>query len=265
MTDLAIEHADGIVLDDHDGVLVLILDRPPANSLDGALIEAIGRLFTDLAATPTPPPVVLTGGGERFFCAGGDIKELDYAQRGDMDSRMRNFHAMLVALESYPRPVVAAVNGHCVGGGLELALFADVIFAAHTARFGFPEINHGLLPADKGIQRASRLLGVRATRQMVLSGDLFSAERAHRMGIVDELIDPDGLLDAAVAAARAAGRKAPVLYAALKRSVNNPNAHHDDDSLRRTLVASTEYFDDPTAARLRQSWNRDRPRTPARQ
>lgn len=259
MTNIAIGHGDSIVLDDHDGVLVVTLDRPPANSLDGALIRELGRLFTDLASEQNPPPVVLTGQGGRFFCAGGDIKELDGAHHDDLDSRMRRFHGMLVAIESYPRPVVAAVNGHCVGGGMEIALFADVVLAVTTARFGFPEINHGLLPADKGIQRASQLLGVRTARRMLLSGALLDADRAHELGIVDELVDSEELLAAAVASARTAGSKAPVLYAALKRSVNNPNAEYDEASFQRTLTAAAEYFDDPMAADLRQTWNRHRP------
>ncbi|MBM7242549.1 enoyl-CoA hydratase/isomerase family protein [Rhodococcus fascians] len=263
MNNLAIEHGDGVILDDHDGVLVVTLDRPPANSLDGPLIREIGRLFTELAATHSPPPIVLTGYGERFFCAGGDIKELDSAHIGAMDSRMASFHAMLVAIESYPRPVVAAVNGHCVGGGMEIALFADAVFAVGGARFGFPEINHGLLPADKGIQRTSQLLGMRTARHMLLGGHLFDAGRARELGIVDELVDPDELLDAAVESARAAGRKAAVLYAAIKRSVNNPNSDLDEASLQRTLIAAADYYDDPVATGLRQNWNSDHSRAKA--
>jgi enoyl-CoA hydratase/carnithine racemase len=171
---------------------------------------------------------------------------------------MRDFHALLVALDRYPRPVVAAINGHCVGGGMEIVLSADTVLAVPTARFGFPEINHGLLPADKGIARAVRVLGTRVTREMVLSGDLFDASRAVAIGLVDALVNPTGLVDAAIDSARKAGAKAPVLYRALKRSVNDFDDDRDAASLQRTLVSAAEYFDDPVARPLREGWNGNR-------
>lgn len=243
-----------------DGVVIVTIDRPPANALDGALIHDLTVLFTELATKSDPPPLVLTGRGERFFSAGGDIKELDGASPQDIDARMREFHALLVAMDQYPRPIVAAVNGHCVGGGMEIALFADAVFAVASARFGFPEINHGLLPADKGVQRATRLLGMRATRQMLLSGDLFDAGHALDIQLVDDLAPSADLLDTAIDAARTAGAKAPVLYAALKRSVNDPDEARDAASLNQTLASAADYFDDPVARSLRDGWRGDRPR-----
>ncbi|MGB3482130.1 MAG: enoyl-CoA hydratase/isomerase family protein [Mycobacterium sp.] len=245
----------GFRTEDHQGVLVVTLDRPPANALDRALIRDLAALFAELAATPAAPPVVLTGRGERFFCAGGDIKALDGADQCELDSRMREFHELLVQLDRYPRPVVAAINGHCVGGGMEIALFADTVVAVDHARFGFPEINHGLLPADKGVQRATRLLGVRATRSILLTGNLFDARHATEIGLVDRILDPDELIGAAVSAARDAGEKARVLYGALKLSINDPDDALDDTYLSRTLAAAATYFDDPQARRLRENWN----------
>ncbi len=134
---------------DHDGVLVVALDRPPANAMNRRLIHDLAGLFEQLRARPDAPPIVLTGKGERFFSGGGDIKELEGALAGEIEIRMREFHALLVAMDRYPRPVVSAINGHCVGGGMEVALFSDSVLAVNSARFGFPEINHGLLPADK--------------------------------------------------------------------------------------------------------------------
>lgn len=242
--------------DDHDGVLVITLDRPPANAMNRQLIHDLAGLFEQLGTQTDAPPIVLTGSGQRFFSGGGDIKELEGALAGEIDIRMREFHALLVAMDRYPRPVVSAINGHCVGGGMEVALFSDSVLAVQSARFGFPEINHGLLPADKGIQRATRVLGVRTTRQIVLSGELFDAQHAADIGLVDELVtDATSLIPAAVAVARAAGAKAPVLYGALKRSVNDPDDGRDDASLQRTLKAAAEYFDDPIARELRNRWS----------
>lgn len=258
MTELSLSRIPGATWVDHGGVVVLTMDRPPANALDRALIVGLGTFFTELAAHDAPAPVVLTGTGERFFTAGGDIKELEGTGPAEIEARMRDFHALLVAMDQFPRPLIAAVNGHCVGGGMELALFADAVLATPRAKFGFPEINHGLLPADKGLQRAVRILGARAVRSMVLSGNLFSAEEALGIGLVERLEDPATLLDSAIETARSAAAKAPVLYRALKRSINNPDTGRDEQSLANTISAAKAYFEDPVAAGLRAGWNRDK-------
>lgn len=212
------EAATGLRTAGHDGVLVATLDRPPANALNRPLLLAMIALFRD-RGEGDPPPVVITGAGDRFFCAGGDIKEVDGAAAGPIQQRMRGFHNLLVAMERYRAPVIAAVNGDCVGGGVEYALFADAVLAAPHARFGFPEIRHGLLPADKGIQRLIRLIGMRRARDLLLSGELIGAEEAARWGLVDAIIEPGRLMIEALDRAREAGRRAPVLYAALKHAL----------------------------------------------
>jgi enoyl-CoA hydratase/carnithine racemase len=256
MTELQPGQSATLSAADRGGVLVVTLDRPPANALNRQLIHDLAALFAELTERRDAPPIVLTGRGERFFSAGGDIKELEGVPADAIDARMREFHALLVAMDGYPRPVVSAINGHCVGGGMEIALFSDAVLAVGSARFGFPEINHGLLPADKGLQRASRMLGIRATRRIVLSGELFDAQHALDIGLVDELAtDHEALIDSAIATARSAGAKAPVLYGALKRSINDQDDARDDISLQRTLMAAAEYFDDPTARELRERWS----------
>lgn len=246
---------------DHDGVLVVTMDRPPANALNNSLVAGLAGFFEELRLHDVPAPVVLTGAGARFFSAGGDIKELEGTGPSEIDGRMRDFHALLVAMDRFPRPLIAAVNGHCVGGGTELALFADTVLATPHATFGFPEISHGLLPADKGLQRAVHILGARVVRRMVLSGELFSAEEAVRVGLVERLEEQVKLLPAAIGVARDAGAKAPVLYRALKRSVNDPLDERDDRWLANTITAAAQYFEDPVAAGLRAGWNRDKATT----
>lgn len=256
MPELMIEERAGLGTADRDGVLVATLSRPPANAMNGAAVEAIATLFRNLAETDDPPPVVITGEGQRFFSAGGDIKELAGAAVDQLAARMRLFHDMLVAMDRYPRPVVAAVNGFCVGGGLEYAMFTDVVLAVPDAQFGFPEIRHGLLPADKGIQRVSRLIGTRAARDLLLSGDLVDSRRAVEIGLVDAVVEPTALLDAAVSRARQDGDKAPVLYAALKRALNDFNDAEDDRRFALTLDNAATYFDDPVTKTLRDGWGR---------
>lgn len=249
------ETAAGLRTADHDGVVVATLDRPPANALNRPLLFAMTALFRDQS---DPPPVVITGAGKRFFCAGGDVKEADGPAADPIAERMRGFHNLLLAMERYPAPVVAAVNGDCVGGGVEYALFADAVLAAPHARFGFPEIRHGLLPADKGMQRLVRLIGTRAARELLLSGELIAADQAARLGLVDAIVEPDRLVAEALERAREAGRRAPVLYAALKHAVNDYNDIEDRQRLETTLAKAAAWFNDPVAKSLRESWRQGR-------
>jgi enoyl-CoA hydratase/carnithine racemase len=202
--------------------------------------------------------MVITGAGQRFFCVGGDIKEADGPAADPIAERMRGFHDLLVAMERYPAPVIAAVNGDCVGGGVEYALFADAVLAVPQARFGFPEIRHGLLPADKGIQRLIRLIGTRAARDLLLSGELIRADQAARLGLVDVIVEPDRLVATALDRAREAGRRAPVLYAALKHAVNDYDDIEDQQRADMTLAKAASWFNDPVARSLREGWRRGR-------
>lgn len=238
-----------------DGVVVLTLDRPPANALDDGLIADLTATLDELGARDDAPAIVLAGAGERFFCAGGDIKQLDGGTAERMAERMRLFHALLVAIEHYPRPFVAAVDGWCVGGGVELTLFADAVYASTEARFGFPEIDHGLLPAVKGIARAGRKLGVRAARDLLLTGEPIDAETAVRIGLVDETCARADLLDAAVAHARIAAAKPPVLFAALKRALDQADGWSDEQLLAATVADAHAFYDDPRARAAREGWN----------
>lgn len=251
------ETVAGLRTTDHDGVLVATLDRAPANALNRPLLLALTALFRDRADSH-PPPVVITGAGQRFFCVGGDIKEADGPAADPIAQRMRAFHELLVAMERYPAPVIAAVNGDCVGGGVECALFADAVLAVPQARFGFPEIRHGLLPADKGIQRLVRLIGTRAARDLLLGGELIRTDQAARLGLIDVIVDPDRLVAAALDRAREAGRRAPVLYAALKHAVNDYDDIEDQRRAEMTLAKAAAWFNDPVARSLREGWRRGR-------
>lgn len=249
--------AAGLLTAGHDGVVVATLDRPPANALNRALLLAMTALFRDRGQCD-PAPIVITGAGGRFFCAGGDIKEADGAAADPVEDRMRGFHNLLVAMERYPAPVIAAVNGDCVGGGVEYALFADVVLAAPHARFGFPEIRHGLLPADKGIRRLIRLIGTRPARDMLLNGELVDAEQAARWGLVDAIVEPGRLVTEALDRARKAGRQAPVLYAALKQAVNDYEDMADQRLANLTAAKAGSWFNDPVARSLRERWKQAR-------
>ena len=200
------------------GVLLITLNRPnKLNALSKALLrELVGHLQAAEADGETAC-VVLTGGG-RAFSAGADIS--DMLERGVDAYADPERLALWQAIEAWPKPVIAAVNGLALGGGLELALLCDVMIAAKSARFAAPEIRIGSFPGDGGTQRLPRLVGKSFAMQMVLTGMMVDATLAERKGMVSEVVEDTHLLERAIEIAGeiAAASAAVTPYA--KRAVN---------------------------------------------
>jgi enoyl-CoA hydratase/carnithine racemase len=227
----------------HGRTILLRMDRPPANALSNELIDALRDTFARLRAAPGDvDAVVLTGAGSRFFSAGGDIKELETLAPADGRARLIAFDKALDELAALPRPVVCAVNGHAVGGAFELCLFADHVVSVAGARFGFPEINHGILPVARGIDRATRMLGPKNARRLLYTGDLVDAGEARALGIVDEIVGDDALVDRAIALASALGAKGATLFASIKATINAAGTRTDAELLATTLASFDDYF-----------------------
>ncbi len=197
---------------------VLTLNRPDAlNALSSAMLEALGTRIAEVAAAPDARAVVVTGAG-RAFAAGADIAEMSgkTALEGQAFSRLG--HETFSALEALEIPAIAAVNGFALGGGCELALACDWIYASKKARFGQPEVSLGLLPGFGGTSRLARRVGAGWARELVLTGEPVDADTALAMGLANRVFeDPEALLAAAVAAGQTIAKKGPVAVAAAKR------------------------------------------------
>lgn len=171
------------------GVALLRLNRPDRlNALNMAVRESLASHFTDLAADEAIRCVVITG-DEKAFAAGADVAEL--AARTPTDEAFAKSRAAWSALERYRRPVIAAVNGFALGGGCELAMHCDIIIAGEGARLGQPEVKLGIMPGAGGTQRFARAAGKFAAMRWLLTGELFTAGEAHRLGLVSQVV-PDG-------------------------------------------------------------------------
>jgi enoyl-CoA hydratase/3-hydroxyacyl-CoA dehydrogenase len=158
------------------------LDNPPVNAVGPAIAEAIMRALDDLSNETRI--VVLRGKGERAFSAGADI-----AGFKDSDGGARSIQQLADRIEAAPVPVVAAIHGYCLGGGLELALACDLRVAHRDAQLGFPEVNLGLLPGGGGTQRAPRLIGAGRAKWLIMSGERIPADQAERWGLVELVVD----------------------------------------------------------------------------
>ena len=158
------------------------LDNPPLNVIGSEIAEMLARALADIDDETCV--VVLRGKGDRAFSAGADISGFK-----DSDGGARRLQQLADRLEAAPVPVVAAIHGYCIGGGLELALGCDLRIARNDAQLGFPEVNLGLLPGGGGTQRAPRLIGRSRAAWLVMSGERIGAELAERWGLVDFVFD----------------------------------------------------------------------------
>lgn len=226
------EKAGSIVVERIEETLLRVtISNPPANAVNTAMLAELVSVLQKSSKSSAPPAIILTGAGDRFFCAGGDIHEVDTKGPEVALTRMRLFHKALCELECYPAPVIAAIRGYAVGGGFEFVLFTDYIVAGENAQFGFPEINHGLLPAAKGMRQAERLLGYRAAQTLLYSGKLIDAKRAQALSLVNNVVATAAVDDEALKIARDWRSKDHQLFATIKRTLrqqvlSNPDLEH---------------------------------------
>jgi enoyl-CoA hydratase len=204
-------------------VVVATLNRPDkGNALNTALVEAIASLVDEVEASypadDGPRALVLTGAGEKAFSAGADVKDLDGIDSATARRQMRRGQAVFGALEALPIAVIAAVNGFALGGGLELAMAADIRIASPTARFGQPEINLGNIPGWGGTQRLPRLIGAAKATELILTGELISAHDALEIGLVNRV--SDDLLKTAMDFASRITQRNPVAVRTAKQAIH---------------------------------------------
>jgi enoyl-CoA hydratase/carnithine racemase len=204
-----------------DRVGVVTLNRPAArNAMNTRMMEELRSCFADFYVNPNAAACLILTGAGAGFCAGADLKE----RKGMPDEVWRRQHAVLEqmvrALMDCPVPVVAAVNGAAVGGGMELALACDFIYAARSARSALTEVTLGIMPGAAGTQNLPRAVGVRRAKEMVLTGAQFSAEEALAWGMVNKVCPDDRLMAEAHAAALRIAANAPVAVRQAKRALD---------------------------------------------
>ena len=207
-------------LEVRDGVATLRLDRPKMNALDVAMQEQIREAAAEASARDDVRAVVVWG-GERVFAAGADVKEMAEMSYVDMVKRSGALQSAFTAVARIPKPVVAAVNGYALGGGCELALCADLRFAAEDAVLGQPEIQLGIIPGAGGTQRLTRLVGPSRAKDLIFTGRFVKADEALAIGLVDRVHPADRVYDEAVAWAAQFAHAATYAVRAAKESIDS--------------------------------------------
>jgi enoyl-CoA hydratase len=212
---------ENIVFQVDQGIATITFNRPKAlNALNQALLAELSQALDAIAADESVRVLILTGAGEKAFVAGADIGELATFSALQAKNFSKSGHAIIAKLQELPIAVIAAVNGFALGGGSEIALACDFIYAADTAKFGLPEINLGLIPGFGGTQRLPRLIGANRAKELIFTGKMISAAEAAQIGLANKVVPAAALMEEALKTARDIAAKGRVSLRAVKQAIN---------------------------------------------
>ncbi len=210
-----------ILFEGKDGVGVLTFNRPKAlNALNPGTFDEISHVIERVRSDEALRVLVLTGAGEKAFVAGADISEFPSMNSLQARAFAERGQEVFFKLEALPKPVIACVNGFALGGGCELAMSCDFIYASDKARFGQPEVNLGIIPGFGGTQRLARLVGRAAAKELCMTGEMLDAQQAKAMGLVTRVFPGDLLMEETMKIARLLASRAPNVLRSVKQVVD---------------------------------------------
>ncbi|MGH9968822.1 MAG: enoyl-CoA hydratase/isomerase family protein [Pyrinomonadaceae bacterium] len=244
-----------LLLERRERVAIITINRPDKrNALNIKTREEGAQLLDELRNDDSVGVVVFTGAGDKAFIAGADIAE--FAGRTAMMQRdVMTRASLFTAIDTFPKPVIAMINGYCLGGGCELALACDIRIAGENASFGQPEINLGIIPGGGGTQRLTRLVGEGKAMELILTGDIIDAKTAFSIGLVNHVVPADQLEPKTMEIAKRISDKGPIALKLAKEAVKIASRSNLDEGLRRevdlfALCFSTEDKDEGVKAFL---------------
>ena len=212
-------------------VFELMLDRPKANAIDGATSRKMGEAFVEFRDNPSYKVAIVTAAGEKFFCAGWDLKAAAEGEEPTTDYGEGGW-AGIQELPNLNKPVIAAINGICCGGGLEWALSCDIILAAEHASFALPEIKSGII-ADAATIKLPKRIPYHIAMELLFTGRWIDAKEANRWGLVNEIVDKDSLMDRAREIADHLASGPPLVFAAIKEIARYSENHSFQETLNK--------------------------------
>src|SRR5689334_10162589 len=247
---------DNVLYEKKDGIAYVTLNRPKVlNALNKATWQDLQTAFKDARDDVTVRGVILTGAGDKAFIAGADISELASVSAVEAEESSTFGQEVLNLVENLGKPVIAAINGFALGGGCETAMACTIRVAAETAKFGQPEVALGLIPGGGGTQRLPRLVGKGRALQLILSGEMISAQEAYRIGLVNEVVPAANVIARAEAILKKIFSNAPIAVKYSLEAVNKglETSQAEGLSLEASLFglcAGTEDKKEGTAAFL---------------
>ena len=205
-----------------DEIALLTVNRPKAlNALNLETLKELSHFFSAVQEDAGVKVVIVTGAGEKAFVAGGDIRYLETLSPEAARTFALQAQQLFDRIESFPKPVIAVVNGYALGGGCELAMACDLRIASETARFGQPEVKLGIIPGFAGTQRLARLVGKGRAKEMVFSGEMIDAREAWRIGLVNRVVPAEALLAESRAVAATMVNKSASAIRLAKEAIEN--------------------------------------------
>ena len=212
---------ENIIFEKKNGIGYVTVNRPEAlNALNDSVIEELDSVFRAIDRDDEVRVVIITGAG-RAFVAGADIAQMSRLDGSEGRVMSMRGQKMMEFIEFMDKPVIAAVNGFALGGGNELSMACDIRIASETAKFGQPEVNLGIIPGYGGTQRLPRLVGRGMAKKLIYSAEIIDAEEAYRIGLVDEVVPADQLMDTAAKLAETIASKAHIAVKMAKAAINN--------------------------------------------
>ncbi|KZE38964.1 hypothetical protein AV656_08685 [Bhargavaea cecembensis] len=217
---------------EQDGsILILTISNPPMNTLNADVLKELDEAITKIAEDKTVRALIITGDGERAFVAGAEISEFLGLDEETAPALLGKGSGIFRRIEQLEIPVIAAINGYALGGGLELALACDIRVAAAKAKVGLPEAKLGIVPGYGGTQRLTRIAGPGTAKELIFTGRMMDADEAQRRGIIEVISDGE-VLDKAQDIAEAITKNGPLAVSAAKRAIDEGAALPLDDALR---------------------------------
>lgn len=225
-----------------DGVAVLTLNNPPLNLVTLELTRQLAAALDRLAADPMARVLVVTGVGDRAFCAGSDVAEFAAVMDDVVARKLAMENETYSKLDDFPKPTIAALNGLAYGGGLELAVCCDILIAGAGVRLALPEVKLGVLPGSGGTVRVPRRVGEGRAKELMFTGDPIDAPTALAWGLVNRVVSPGQALASALELARALASRPNRALQLMKQAVDLGLDTAEDDAIRRTLPLSDAVF-----------------------
>ena len=226
---------ESILVERRERVAIITINRPEKRNALNIQTRAEGAAaLNELGADDNIRVVVITGAGDKAFIAGADIGE--FAGRTSITQRdVMMGRSLFTAIDTFPKPVIAMINGYCLGGGCELALACDIRIASETASFGQPEINLGIIPGGGGTQRLTRLVGEGKAMEMILTGEIIDAATAFSIGLVNHVVPATHLEAKTMEIANRIAEKSPIALQLAKEAVKLASRSNLDEGLRREV------------------------------
>ena len=234
---------------DGDRVGIITINRPKAlNALNWDTIRDLGNFIENDLPKEELRALIITGAGDKAFVAGADIAQMSEMNATEFNEYVDYAHKIFDLIQNNPCPSIAAVNGYALGGGCELALACDIRIASDKAKMGFPEVKLGIFPAWGGSQRITRMMGIGKAKELIFTGEMFSAEDALRFGLVERVVPHEVIMKEATELAQSIAQRAPLAVSTAKTAINKGSEMEIKGALKleKELISSIFESDDRT-------------------